>query len=305
MPALDKLENTFSWSLSRNRTFNECPRRYWFHYYGAWGGWESDAPPDVRELYLLKNITNLHLIAGDCVHRVIERVLQDLREGRQVFPEASVAWCKTQMQRAFKESQREDWRNHPKRYARLFEHHYGPKPDRPLLERIATKIGTSVRTFFNSECYALIRETDPGEWLTMETLDSFEFEGTKVFAVPDFAVRHLGETLLFDWKTGRKDARNNDQLVLYALFAVQKWGVDLASMRAAPVYLLTGGDFSAKPISPEDVAHVREMMRKSIAEMRGGLEDAAGNAARKEDFRPRPGYACRSCPFRGVCPEAP
>ncbi len=59
-----ELENTFSWSFSRHSTFEECPRKYWFNYYGAWGGWEYDAPAEARELYLLKKISNLHMLAG-------------------------------------------------------------------------------------------------------------------------------------------------------------------------------------------------------------------------------------------------
>ena len=66
------LENNFSWSFSRHRTFHDCPRKYWFHYYGSWEGWSDDAPAEAQELYRLKNITGLHLLAGDVVHRAIE-----------------------------------------------------------------------------------------------------------------------------------------------------------------------------------------------------------------------------------------
>jgi len=298
------LENTFSWSLSRNRTFSDCPRRYWFHYYGSWGGWDRGADEVAQELYRLKNVTNLHLIAGDVVHRAIERTLHLLRNGAEASVDDTVAWCKAEMQKAYRESQQELWRESPKRYTRLFEHHYGPQPTRDFLVKIARKIGESVRTFFSSTSFAIIKETDPNEWLAMENLDTFQFEGTKVYAVPDFAVRHRGEVLLFDWKTGRKDARNNDQLVLYAVFAAAKWGIDIRSIRGAPVYLMNGGNFDSRPVGPEDVARVGDMMRQSIAEMKSRLDDEANNVAVKDKFAPTPGFVCRSCSFRGVCPEA-
>jgi hypothetical protein len=298
------LENTFSWSLSRHRTFEDCPRRYWFHYYGSWGGWSQDAPAEVRELYLLKNITNLDLYAGDVVHRAIERALEDWARGKQPDPEAVVAWCKQEMQRGFEDSKNELWRENPKRHARLFEHHYGPRPDRATLERIASKIGTSVRAFFRSAAFACIRESDPDQWLPMETLDSFDFEGTKVFAVPDFACRIGEEVILFDWKTGRKDERNVDQVVLYTLFAVAKWKADPARVRGAPVYLLEGGAFEPKAIHPPDLDRVGAMMRGSIAGMRKRLADPARNVAEREACEARPGAVCRKCPFRGVCPDA-
>jgi hypothetical protein len=298
------LENEFSWSLSRSRTFRDCPLRYWFHYYGSWGGWETDAPAEARELYLLKNITNLHLIAGDTVHRAIEFTLQNLAQGTISEAEKVVAWCKTEMQRGFCESREGVWQQKPKAFTRLFEHHYGPPPSRDLLVRIAGKVGTSVRNFYSSAAFAVIRETDPGEWLPMETLDTFDFEGTKVYAVPDFACRHRGEVLLFDWKTGRPDKRNRDQVVLYTLFAAAKWGVDPDCVRGAPVYLLNGGDFDPQPVALEDRDRVGGDVRSSIREMRERLVDPAANTARREDFEATPGHVCRSCNFRGACQHA-
>lgn len=298
------LENEFSWSLSRARTFQDCPLKYWFHYYGSWGGWEPDAAPEVRELYLLKNVTNLHLIAGDTVHRAIQNALEDHARGRPSDPEKVVLWCKAEMQRAVRESIEEAWRERPKQCTRLFEHHYGPRPQRDFLVRIAKKVGDSIRRFFTSAAFGLIKETDPAEWLPMETLDTFQFEGTKVYAVPDFACRHRGEVLLLDWKTGQPDERNGDQVVLYALFAAARWGADPDRVRGAPVYLLNGGGFEPRPVTPEDRARVADMVRGSISAMRDRLKDPATNTAEQSGFPASPGHACRSCNFRGVCTHA-
>jgi hypothetical protein len=299
-----RLENTFSWSISRHRTFEDCPRKYWFHYYGSWGGWEADAPAEARELYRLKNLTSLHLLAGDTVHRLIERVLQEWARGVEPEVEPSVEWCRKQMQRGWHESRTEAWLENPKRFTRLSEHHYGPPPGREGLQRIGHKVGTSVRNFFSSQSWSLIRETDPTGWLPVETLDSFGFEDTKVFAVPDFACRHADALLLFDWKTGRRDSRNHDQVVLYALFAAAKWGADPERVQGAPVYLLDGGDFEPEAVTAEDRERVGALMRASILAMRSRLADAESNAARKDDFEATPGHVCRWCNFRGVCPHA-
>ncbi len=313
------LENVFSWSFSRHNTFRECPRKYWFQYYGSWGGWDHDAPAEARELYALKNLTNLHCLAGDVVHRALERALHAHARGETPEPEEVVAWCKGEMQRSFKESLEETpWRDQPKRATRLFEHHYptgfggggggstgGPTKD--FLVRIARKIGLSVRNFFTSSSFAMIRETDTDEWLPMETLDSFNFEGTKVYAVPDFAVRHRAEVLILDWKTGRPNPKNRDQVVLYTLFAAAKWDVDPETVQAAPIYLLEGGDFDPKPVTVSDRERVSDLIRSSIVGMKEVLSDADGaapNTASKEDCKPSPGRVCRSCNFRAVCPHA-
>ena len=299
-----RIENTFSWSFSRSRTFADCPRKYWFHYYGSWGGWERDASPEARELYRLKKLTGLHLLAGDVVHRALERALVTWKRGAKPDPEALVTWCKSEMQRQYRESHDDRGREAPARFARLFEHEYGPPPDRELLVRIAGKVGTSVRNFFVSAAFGMIRESDPEQWLPIETLDTFDFEGTKVFAVPDFALRQAGEVYIFDWKTGRKNPGNNDQVVLYALFAAAKWDADPDHVRAAPVYLLNGGDYDPQGVSQADRDRVEGIIRESIAAMRGRLDDPGQNAGRKDDFEPTPGHNCRWCNFRGVCPHA-
>jgi hypothetical protein len=43
---MPELTNDFSWSRSRDNTFQECKRRYYYHYYGSWGGWEAGVSAD-------------------------------------------------------------------------------------------------------------------------------------------------------------------------------------------------------------------------------------------------------------------
>ena len=52
------LKNEFTWSASRARTFDYCPRQYWWNYYGSWGGWDRDCTREAREAYMLKNLAN-------------------------------------------------------------------------------------------------------------------------------------------------------------------------------------------------------------------------------------------------------
>ena len=80
--AMADLANVFSWSRSRAGMFEDCRRRYYYHYYGAWGGWDSSAPPDVRRLYVLKQLTGRQGWAGRTVHSAVELVLRALHAGR-------------------------------------------------------------------------------------------------------------------------------------------------------------------------------------------------------------------------------
>ena len=52
----------FSWSRSRDGTFQDCRRRYWFQYYGSRRGWEITADPETREIYILKQRVEIVLM---------------------------------------------------------------------------------------------------------------------------------------------------------------------------------------------------------------------------------------------------
>ncbi len=81
------LTNEFSWSRSRDSLFQDCRRKYFYHYYGAWGGWEVGAPAEARTLYVLKQLNSRQQWAGKVVHEGVEWVLRALYAGREL-PEA-------------------------------------------------------------------------------------------------------------------------------------------------------------------------------------------------------------------------
>src|SRR5947209_255184 len=85
------LANEFSWSRSRDGAFQECKRRYFYHYYGAWGGWDAAVAPEVRRLYILKQLASRQQWAGRTVHDAIELALHGLRDGRSMPVEPFVA----------------------------------------------------------------------------------------------------------------------------------------------------------------------------------------------------------------------
>src|SRR4026209_3054187 len=74
--AVADLANEFSWSRTRDNAFQECRRRYYYQYYGAWGGWDADSDPLVRRLYVLKQLATRQMWAGRPVHEAGGRVLR-------------------------------------------------------------------------------------------------------------------------------------------------------------------------------------------------------------------------------------
>ena len=78
-----EFKNDFSWSFSRDSAFNTCKRKYYYSYYGSWGGWNKDADELSKKLYMLNKMTSLPMLAGSIVHDEVERTLKVLRYGRK------------------------------------------------------------------------------------------------------------------------------------------------------------------------------------------------------------------------------
>ncbi|HEY7539665.1 MAG TPA: PD-(D/E)XK nuclease family protein, partial [Methylomirabilota bacterium] len=117
------LANEFSWSRSRDNTFQECRRRYFYHYYGAWGGWDVAAPEEIRRLYILKQLASRQMWAGRVVHDAIEMALHAFADDRELPIEPFIADVVERMRGEWRSSKAARYRDNPKTLA-LFEHEY-------------------------------------------------------------------------------------------------------------------------------------------------------------------------------------
>src|SRR3989442_13976910 len=84
MPRMGEIANEFSWSRSRDHTFQDCRRRYFYHYYGSWGGGDAGGPEDIRRLYILKQLASRQQWAGRGVHDAIEMAFPAFAGGRDL-----------------------------------------------------------------------------------------------------------------------------------------------------------------------------------------------------------------------------
>jgi hypothetical protein len=72
---VEEQEHEFSWSLSRKALFEFCPRAYFYHYYGATGGFERYSENEM--LYMLKHLQNTHLWINCVVTRTLRELFHD------------------------------------------------------------------------------------------------------------------------------------------------------------------------------------------------------------------------------------
>jgi len=298
-----ELTNDFTWSLSRDDCFRTCPRRYYYHYYASWGGWDATAPERTRRLYVLKQLKTGSMWVGERVHQCIQRTLENLRRGITVLsPDRIVEVTLAQMREDFRSSRAGNYWKNPKTCA-LFAHEYGiPVPDEHWREA-ARRVETCLRNFYASDLFAHLRALPRDAWLEVERLTTFTLDGIKVWVRLDCAIRHQGIVRIYDWKTGKSlSEENTTQLACYSLYAQKEWGVGPEDLRTAEYYLLVDR-LQDYHVTPGDIEDVKAYIRGSVADMASLLVDREKNTPMAESAFAKTENlaACRRCNFVGEC----
>jgi hypothetical protein len=306
MPAMGELANEFSWSRSRDNTFQECRRKYFYQYYGAWGGWDPAAPAEVRRLYMLKQLSSRQQWAGRIVHDAIELALHVMREGRGVPPEPFIADVIERMRAEWRSSKAARYHDNPKTPA-LFEHEYRVEVRPETWKALSHNVATCLRHFFGLPLLKTIRAAAPEHWSIEHWSKMFQFEGTAVWAAPDFGFwTEDGRLALVDWKTGGSHGGGASfQLGCYALYAHEVLGVPPARTELIEVNLRQP-TVTAHRWDDERLDAVRGQLRLSIRAMKAYLADPVANVALIDGFeRTEELRICRWCNFRAVCRPDP
>jgi CRISPR/Cas system-associated exonuclease Cas4 (RecB family) len=161
-----------------------------------------------------------------------------------------------------------------------------------------------LRNFYSSETFEMLKRLPQQMWLEVEDFSSFNLDGTKIWAVLDCSFRtEDGGVKIIDWKTGRRTSEDvSMQLSCYAMYAMEKWGVDPEKVKLVEYNLLAnqGAEFN---ISGAEIENTKAYIAGSIADMQSMLIDVDNNLPKHEevflkieDERVRAG-----CNFRKIC----
>ncbi len=302
---MGKFVNEFSWSQSRDIVFGECARKYYYHYYGSWGGWELDAPEIRRKLYILKQLKNRYMWIGSVVHSCIERSVKNIYRGIKPLDTERILQITLKMMRGdFVSSQRKRYLRKPKTCA-LFEHEYDIDVDKEAWNRVFDHVEECLRNFYGSKVYQKICSLPKDNWLEIEEFSHFWLDYVKVYVSLDFACKEGKDVIIYDWKTGRseKTERDNTQLACYALYAMEKWEVPAVNIKTIE-YNLARNETYESPTDERVIEGVKEYMRGSIRDMKQLLRDEDLNEAVEDDFtKTTEENVCSQCNFRKVCVE--
>ncbi|HXJ77502.1 MAG TPA: PD-(D/E)XK nuclease family protein [Candidatus Methylomirabilis sp.] len=300
------LANEFSWSRTRDNVFQECRRRYYLHYYGAWGGWDANADVRARQCYTLKQLGTRQMWAGRLVHEAVERSLLALRTGHALSAASLIEDTVRQMREEWKGSRDHVYRESPRRTG-LFEHEYGVPVRNSEWQALRDHVIRCLRNFHRLPLLAEIKRVPTERWILIEDIGAFPWEGTRVLTAPDFGYWDQTDRLhLVDWKTGGNGEGASLQLGGYALYALEVLRVDLPRVDLLEVNLREG-TVTSHPWDEVSLERVREHIRLSVRSMKAYLRDAERNTAEEADFEKAEDIRiCRWCNFRSICrPELP
>jgi hypothetical protein len=324
--------NRFGWSLSREATFDQCRRRYFFHYYLSWGGWQAGAPEIAREAFKLKRLVSLPLWRGQLVHFVASMVLRSMKaKGRIPDRDRVIAYTLERFKMQFEFSREKKYLTTPKKtfeslnidWLALIDHEYGRPVPAAALERTRGECVQAVEALLQSPMLEIIAGTDRAGW-DIEDLEhgsfsqQFEVGGATVFVKTDFMFRAAeGALRIVDWKTNRSgsaEAGDTDeeprnaavQLGVYAYYASRILGEPVAAMRLFEVNLLDGGRSIEHAVDEESIARAGEAIQSGIGKLAAALVDrdtARNEALPYERFPVVENGLCRFCNFFRICKD--
>jgi len=299
-----ELQNTFSWSVSRDSLFRECPRKYYFSYYGYWGGWQQDTDERTRMIYVLKQLKNRPVWVGQVVHACIARSLQNLSRGVPLLDIAEILKItRSGMRQDFRDSRDGRYRENPKVYNGFFEHEYDVDISNEEWKESAEMVDRCLLNFYESDVFERFMKMDPDYFLEVEQFSTIYIEGIEIVMRLDCATREGSNIVIWDWKTGRREAESglSIQMGCYANYAKQQFRADPGQVETRRFDLYRNKLYT-DTITPGSLEEIVDYIHGSVKDMKGLLDDVDANVAREERFQKvERENVCLKCNFFRVC----
>ena len=188
----------------------------------------------------------------------------------------------------------------------LQEYYYGNKLTDTTIEEIKDRIEFCARGILNSRSYKTIKD----EKIKIIEVDEGKFDyiivsGVKVYALIDFLyIDEDGNYVIVDWKTGKESDYDKEQLLVYALYVMEKYDVPLEKIIGRVEYLLYENSVDYK-FTYEDIENIKNRIDLDLNVIDAFLEDKEINRPRpKEDFLKCENLKkCNKCKFKKICLE--
>jgi hypothetical protein len=312
-----ELRNNFSWSISAREDFAECRRRRYWAKYAMWNGWKENASPVQRSAYRLSKMENRFTLLGNAVELGVNWLIRAQQDGRAATAEeAYEAAARSFLNRCWSESMKGLWKDSPKKFCCLHEHYYsglGKEMEKKEKEKEMTS-GMIVRiklclSNFIAKVLSGLAPVKKEQEIAINTVatgdpESFDYEGIKIYAIPDYAYLKDGKMHIHDWKSGGARAAHKDQMAVYGFWAAVKHKIAPEKVNIHLEYL-NSGVTDSQELTNENLIRAQELIRDSVAEMAEYLAEGdlrRNEALPKEDWEMSADMnICRRCNFYELC----
>ncbi|AIY84334.1 MAG: PD-(D/E)XK nuclease family protein [Clostridium baratii] len=299
-----------SWSISRVKTIKSCLREYYYTYYGSHRGWDPEASYEQKYSWRLKKLTNIWLAFGDVIHKAIKNIIDFKKNNidKEIDVDALKEFVRTNLNIIVKQSSRKDsilrWNEYPKGNM-LLEYYYDGKLEREDILEIKERIEQCVENIFESKTFFDINN---GEYLDILEVDEGNFdyffhEGVKVFALIDLLYLDNDRNIVIvDWKTGKQNEEDREQLLVYLLYVMEKYNVPVEKVKGRVEYLLQG-EHVEYSFTNEDVEHIKNRISLEINVINALLVDENNNIPKDKDtfIMCDEDFKCNKCKYRRLC----
>ncbi|MDY3206294.1 PD-(D/E)XK nuclease family protein [Clostridium baratii] len=299
-----------SWSISRIKTIKSCLREYYYTYYGSHRGWDPEASYEQKYSWRLKKLTNIWLAFGDVIHKAIKNIIDFKKNNidKEIDVDALKEFVRTNLNIIVKQSSRKDsilrWNEYPKGNM-LLEYYYDGKLEREDILEIKERIEQCVENIFESKTFFDINK---GEYLDILEVDEGNFdyffhEGVKVFALIDLLYLDNDRNIVIvDWKTGKQNEEDREQLLVYLLYVMEKYNVPVEKVKGRVEYLLQG-EHVEYSFTNDDVEHIKNRISLEINVINALLVDENNNIPKDKDtfIMCDEDFKCNKCKYRRLC----
>lgn len=217
--------DNFSWSIARQELFNFCERACFYHYYGASGGFDSYAEPDVRKLYLLKKLIPGKLWIDNIFSKTLRGML--LQSGMFKTSQDMLKEFSRRLIREFHLGQSavtaKEWRQDPGKL-NLLELYYNEAPPDEYFAVYWNLLESFFKSFSASNLPETLCKVDSLDWKRIAIPADFAIGKLQLWLAPDLIWQNGDSISFLDINgSGQHQNKHNTYAVLNAIMAEEKF----------------------------------------------------------------------------------
>lgn len=300
-----------TWSTSRLNVLNKCEREYYYNYYGSHNGFSELASNETREIYKLKKLTNKNSLAGTIIHNKAKDFINLITANPDytITPgflerhiNAAIYNFRNDCIRS--NTHNSAWQPNITGFNMLQEYYYGQKINKIQGEEIRGILNRCICNIALSYTFEDINLNKLNVLINGDSnFTNFDFKGTKVFAILDLLyINSDGKYVVVDWKTGSEDEKHRNQMLAYAKYVSNTYGIDVGNIICRLEYL-SSGSFIEYSFSNSDLNELELIISSDIDILKNYLDDPILNKAKDISFfkTSEDSKYCNQCKYKAIC----